>query len=196
MSLIWVALILVSLLGVAVDLVRIEHHIKMQKLDLQFFEEREKPLNVDLLPKAFTIDDLNQLAINMCNRGLAIVMQCVEKSITHPYSRLSPFCQDVVDTISRGHDLTIDVQYLWGFLPVSSESNRGTLYDVFNGEQVSELNEVRDLPSYIRYLITQFVAQEYNTYFWSFPTYSFRYIKPTDRERSSPCAYSGIITFP
>ncbi len=162
------------------------------EINLEIQTEVKQPFNPNLMPKALTIEDLNNIARNYCNRALAIVIQCIEEHINNPSVPLSPFCRDVINNIQAGRDLTTDVQYLWEFLP----NIRGTLYDEYTYSSTTTLLSVRDLPRYIRQLWKDNIPPVYQTYFWTLPTSNFYYHKPEDDRNPTPCAYSGVIIPP
>jgi hypothetical protein len=196
MALIWVIVILSSALSLAIVLTALEHKTEIYLQNIKFQTEISKPLPLELLPKAMTIEDLNQFAINMCNRELAILTQCIEKGISSLNPSLDSFCQDVLNHERSGDDLTTDVQYLWGYLPQPYGGNVGELEQIWYARQKSYLSYVEDLPAFTRYLITNVIPQEYRTYFWTLRIADYKYIKPTDDRKATPCAYSGIIIPP
>jgi hypothetical protein len=198
MGLIWIIVVLFSALGIAIGIFNLKLKEQVYLNTLKFETELEKPIPLTLLPKAMTIEDLNQFAVNICNRELAILTQCIERQINSLSPSLSTFCQDVVNHERSGDDLTTNVQYLWRYLPsgMGSSSNVGRLINIWNAPQKFGLYYVEDLPPYIRYFITNIIPQEYRTYFWTQRIVDYRYVKPTDDRKATPCAYSGIIIPP
>jgi len=177
-------------------LAKVEMALKLREkaylINLSFTTEVKQPFNPNLMPKALTIEDLNNLARQFCERGQAIVIQCIERKITNPNAILSPFCQDVINHIQSGDDLTSDVQYLWGYLP-----NRiGTLNDLYSSDTTDILTAVQDLAPYLRNLWDNQISPTYSSYFWYINLGQYYYHKPEDDRNPTPCAYSGIIIPP
>jgi len=188
-------LIILSLIGFTFLFMK-SHLIETVKnnfiVSLKMQTEVKEPFNSGVMPKALTIEDLNNLARQFCERGQAIVIQCVERKITNPNAILSPFCQDVINHIQAGDDLTSDVQYLWGFLP----NRQGYLKDLYLYSSTKILLSKEDLAPYLRYLWQRDISPVYTSYFWNIDLNQYLYHKPEDRKKPTPCAYTGVIIPP
>ena len=192
MFLSWTAIILLGILSLSFVSLNLYLSKTSYLLNLKFATEVKQPFNPNLMPKAITIEDLNNLARGYCEKAQAIVIQCIEKHITNPYAPLGSFCQDVIDQTQAGRDLTTDVQYLWGYLPNSS----GLVSEIYSSPTTNQLVQVNDLPLYIRYLWIKDIPQVYTNYFSPINILQFYYHKPEDARNPTPCAYSGVIIPP
>lgn len=192
MILSWIALILLGIISLTIINLQLYIAKNQYILGFKFTMEVKQPLNPTLMPKPITIEDLNNLARGYCERAQAIVIQCIERKINNPNAILSPFCQDVINQIQAGRDLTTDVQYLWGYFP----NKVGYLSDIYYSPTTNNLIQVNDLPPYIRYLWQKNIPQVYQNYFWTINLTQFYYHKPEDARNPTPCAYSGVIIPP
>jgi hypothetical protein len=192
MVLSWLALVLLGMFVLFAGMLKLKLEKKTHDVLLKFQTEVQQPINPNLLPKALTVNDLNTLARQFCQRGQAMIVQCIERHITNPYALLSPFCRSVVNQVQAGHDLTTDVQYLWGYLPNSV----GTLKVLYTYPTTTWLTDYTDLKPYVRGLWRNQIPPQYQTYFWTLSVQDYYYHKPEDKQNPTPCAYTGVIVPP
>jgi hypothetical protein len=186
------AFILLGIFGLIVGIWKMNIVEQSYKVLLNFATEVQQPLDPNILVKAVDINDLNTLARQFCERGQAMVIQCIERHITNPNAILSPFCQSVVNQVQAGHDLTTDVQYLWGYLPRTT----GQLRDLYIYYSTTTLTTYTDLQPYLRYIWRRDIPTQYQTYFWVINLADYYYHKPEDSSNPTPCAYTGVIIPP
>jgi len=192
MALSFLALILLGIFALVVGTWKLNLEGKAHDVLLRFQTEVRQPFNPELLPKALTVNDLNNLARQFCQRSQAIVLQCIERKLNNPNAILSPFCQSVVSEVQAGHDLTTDVQYLWGYFP----NQVGLLSDLYSYPTASQLLFFTDVPLFVRELWQNQIPPQYETYFWTLSVQDYYYHRPEDQQSPTPCAYTGVIVPP